>query len=671
MIIPIGHEDSATRRMPWVTLAIMALCLVAFLGSDLSAPETSAVDPVEEAAHYWREHTYLKPDPELREHVLYDVPPNQRRQYVEALAELAEPLRPEDAEALAAEQAELDRLTDRALGRAEPDPAARNTLQRWGYTPAEPRAVTLITSMFLHAGWMHLLGNLFMLLLSGPAIEDRWGRLLYPAFYLLAGCFGAWAHALFGDAPTWPLIGASGAIAGVMGAFLVRLWKTQIRFAYFFFVGYRFRYGTFEAPAWAMLPLWFANELFQAMLWGSMGMASGVAYWAHVGGFAFGAAAALGVRALRFEQRFVDPGVESRITHYAANPVLEQAMEARERGDMAGAIAMLEAEWKRRPDEDLANALWDTSVAFARPEQGLPALLAALRAAVKRNDLPLALQHYASLMDHAPQTRLDAATLLRLAPALAEAGQRQRAGLALRQVVDGKGPTPSGGTLARVMELARSLDPPAALMAARLALASPDLHEARREKLTALVAELEGQGVAAAEAEPEPMPATPPPLPPAALEPGSAIAMSRFAQAKLREVRPSGLDAEALRIQLEDGSERAVRLDRIQAVAAAVVSGLGPRPLLVIDLLSNWNESEAQELRGVRLRSDRFDPRKLLGDGESDPQRAFAALLGRLLAASRGAPLPSAEAALGKPFARYASLADYERAVLEIADPAA
>jgi hypothetical protein len=91
------------------------------------------------------------------------------------------------------------------------------------------------------------------------------------------------------------------------------------------------------------------------------------------------------------------------------------------------------------------------------------------------------------------------------------------------------------------------------------------------------------------------------------------------------------------------------------------------KPILLIDLLANWNAPEAEVLQGVRLRSDRFDPRRLVA-GESDPQRAFRALIGRLLEASRGQPLPSADHALGEPFARYESLADYERIVLEVAE---
>lgn len=84
------------------------------------------------------------------------------------------------------------------------------------------------------------------------------------------------------------------------------------------------------------------------------------------------------------------------------------------------------------------------------------------------------------------------------------------------------------------------------------------------------------------------------------------------------------------------------------------------------DLLANWNASEAEALRGVRLRSDRYDPRTLLPCGRA-PSAAISAFVGRLLEACRGAPLPTAETALGKPFARFDTLEAYERSVLEVA----
>ena len=145
------------------------------------------------------------------------------------------------------------------------------------------------------------------------------------------------------------------------------------------------------------------------------------------------------------------------------------------------------------------------------------------------------------------------------------------------------------------------------------------------------------------------------------------VDLARFARAKLIEARPTSLDDEGLHLALDGGRAARVVWSKIQAVSVAVVANIASRPILLIDLLANWDASEAEELKGIRLRSDRFDPRPLLGiDG--DAKRAFASLAGRILAATRGQPLPSPEQALGNPFARFESLADYERIVLEVAE---
>jgi membrane associated rhomboid family serine protease len=666
VILPIGHQDTSVRRLPWVTFSLMVSCLLAFLLMDTSALEAAPTpaERLEEAADYWRSHAYLEADARIRQHVAYDVMPNQRSQYLATLPDLAEPLRPGDAEGLARQQQELDRLTAVALGLAKPEGAELNPFERWGFIPAEPRARGLFTHMFMHAGWLHLIGNLFMLLLSGPAIEDRWGRGLFAGFYVLAGIFAALFHMGAEHGSTLPLVGASGAIAGVLGAFLVRLWKTKIRFAYFFMFGLRPYAGTFDAAAWVMLPLWFGNELLQATLWESMGLESGVAYWAHVGGFLFGIAAALAVRALKFEQRFINPSIEAQVTQFTAKPVLEEAMAARERGELGEALALLRSEWERQPDEDIGLALWDAAVACAEPETGAAAVQAAVRACAKRGDLEVALRHWSELTDLVPTARVEPATLLRFVPLLLEENQRDRAVLALRHAVDAEAARLTPGQAMRAVELARELDPPAALRAARSALASGELHEAKRERLESLVAELEAKGVE----EPQPSQQdTAPEEPETVWDEDGVIRISRFARAKLVEARPSGLDSETLRVRLEDAREAGVQLDRIQAVSVAIVADQGPRPVLLIDLLANWNEQEAEALRGLRLRSDRFDPRQLLGI-EAEPQQSFVSLVARLLEKSRGVPLPSADAALGRPFARYATLAEYQREVLEVAE---
>src|SRR5207237_217138 len=137
------------------------------------------------------------------------------------------------------------------------------------------------------------------------------------------------------------------------------------------------------------------SELLQAWLWGSAGLAGGgVAYWAHVGGFAFGAGAAWALRATGLEERWIDPAIEARITRFSANPVLEEAMAARERGDATAALAMLRTEWERDHSDEIALALWDAALACGEAASAAPALLAAVRGAAQRGEHELALRHW-------------------------------------------------------------------------------------------------------------------------------------------------------------------------------------------------------------------------------------------------------------------------------------
>src|SRR5439155_12112088 len=120
-----------------------------------------------------------------------------------------------------------------------------------------------------------------------------------------------------------PLVGASGAIAGLMGAFLVRYARTRIRFAYLIAPSMR---GTFDAPAWVMLPLWFGQQIFFAALTDSSS-GGGVAYLAHVAGFAFGAAIAGAIAWLEIEARWLRPRLEAAVTTTHVNrPELDRAL---------------------------------------------------------------------------------------------------------------------------------------------------------------------------------------------------------------------------------------------------------------------------------------------------------------------------------------------------------
>ncbi|MFZ1683185.1 MAG: rhomboid family intramembrane serine protease [Candidatus Zixiibacteriota bacterium] len=140
---------------------------------------------------------------------------------------------------------------------------------------------TPLTSMFMHGGWMHLIGNMLFLWIFGNNVEDYFGPAKYLAFYLLSGFAAIAMYSLFSLSSQVPLVGASGAIAGVMGAYLVLHPRAEITCLLFFF------FITFiTLPAKIVLGLWFAIQLVMAMTGNSSG--GGVAWLAHIGGFAFG-----------------------------------------------------------------------------------------------------------------------------------------------------------------------------------------------------------------------------------------------------------------------------------------------------------------------------------------------------------------------------------------------
>ena len=147
---------------------------------------------------------------------------------------------------------------------------------------AVPAWLNIFTCMFLHGGWMHLLGNMLYLWIFGNNIEDRLGSGLFVLFYLGTGIVGNLAHTFF-DASWVPLVGASGAISGVMGAYMILYWHTRI----LAIVPLGWYWFTVKLPAWLFLGIYIGiQNLFPAYF----GRSDGVAYWAHIGGFAAGVA---------------------------------------------------------------------------------------------------------------------------------------------------------------------------------------------------------------------------------------------------------------------------------------------------------------------------------------------------------------------------------------------
>jgi membrane associated rhomboid family serine protease len=156
----------------------------------------------------------------------------------------------------------------------------------YGLVPAHMRLETLVTSMFLHGGWGHIIGNMLFLWAFGKSLEDAMGHSKFLGFYFACGIIAGIVHVIFNYDSRMPTVGASGAIAGVMGAYLVKFPRANIRTLIFVIIFVT----TVEVPAWGLLIYWFVAQLFSG--YGSIAHThvtdSGVAWFAHIGGFVAG-----------------------------------------------------------------------------------------------------------------------------------------------------------------------------------------------------------------------------------------------------------------------------------------------------------------------------------------------------------------------------------------------
>jgi membrane associated rhomboid family serine protease len=159
-------------------------------------------------------------------------------------------------------------------------------INRYGVVPAHLRPVTLLTSLFIHGGWSHIIGNMLFLWAFGKSLEDALGHTKFLSFYLIGGVAAGITHVIFNLNTTLPTVGASGAIAGVMGAYLVKFPRAKIHTLIFLFIFVTMA----DIPAAFILLYWFVTQLFSE--YGSitqMQVANGgVAYAAHIGGFVAG-----------------------------------------------------------------------------------------------------------------------------------------------------------------------------------------------------------------------------------------------------------------------------------------------------------------------------------------------------------------------------------------------
>src|SRR5271169_5749757 len=343
MLIPIKHENMTARRWPVATLALITITVVVFLFT-LSAMDDEAPQLGEVKSHILilaALHPELKMQTESQQLVdgFKQSHPEQWKQVQNLHRDIidaydAKIKMTEDPSKL---QDEMDSLNVQFVKLS-----ATSITEQYAFVPAHPRAISYLTANFLHGGWLHLIGNMWFLWLAGFVLEDVWGRALYLAFYLMGGAAALQFHAWANPDSIIPCVGASGAVAALMGAFLTRFPKMKIEMLWIF--GF-FRTYRFKASAYWLLPLWVLMEVFYGSLFGKT---SGTAHWAHVGGFIFGALGAVALRYTGFENR-VNEKVEKQLT-WTCDPEIDRANQLVETGQMNEAVAVAQQHLSTNPN---------------------------------------------------------------------------------------------------------------------------------------------------------------------------------------------------------------------------------------------------------------------------------------------------------------------------------
>jgi membrane associated rhomboid family serine protease len=703
--------NPAENQQPWVTYGLLVLCAIALMYSNhLERDARSSADAaVAKAAAYWTERPYLEPADIVVEKLTTEVIQSRRAEFQRDRSKGSSIGVPKTVRSHYQEI--LDGLTAEAL-----EPLSKLPHYRMGVRVSKPDGVSYIAHAFLHSGWLHLIGNGILLLVLGCYIERAWGHILFGVFALVCSLAAATAFRIGNPELDASLIGTSGMIAGLLAAFTLRFasrW-TEVSYCPIVIVGL----------CWLTLPAgfgWDGSVVPGLATSGELAGAANASLWAAAGGFGCGLVITSMMMLGKIESIFFDTD-STPAKKPSVDPDLEAALDARANGRPDEAFELISALLQRKPEHRAALlAMWEVALDLGQPSDASRAMLRVIRDEVRRN-APSAVDHWLDLTSRGLHGDAEPALLIHVALMLCEADRRAEALVALERALEISAQTDSPEIAARVARASRSLDRGFTEAAAWCALGSVDLAMKDRQNLEALLEELH-RGTSESPSENVPrddagaaahpafssdhlgsnsrlddrslqreapeltgetgLPrAGPPTTADARGEGGSAaepVASVRPAPIDLeitsRELRvvpaqPSELVEDGLMIEIEGGAKRKIGFERVDAVSVVAVDGLGPKFVIVVDLVLNWMSESSEPLKVIRMRGDRFDPRQF-SPGFDSPLDAMRIFTARLLEQSNATALPDAQSVRGTPFASFSDLASYHRTVFSVEEETA
>ena len=717
IVLPIGHESDKVRRLPWVSFFIMAACLIMhiYVTIEINRQVKELESRGKELVNYYFQHPYLELDEETKKMLFGERNAEQFEEMLEIYREAASRrihiMQDE-------EQEELDQLATDLKNSLNEFP-----YRKWGYIPAKKNYMALLTHMFIHGGWLHLIGNLLFLYLTAPFIEDVWGRPIFAGFYVISGVFAAFMYSTHYPDFSGPLIGASGAIAGVMGAFLIRCFTTKIKFFYIFLFVFR---GTFKAPAWLMMPLWLLLEVMNGKVLDAINPGGGgVAHWAHVWGFVFGVVVAWGMKAFKIEEKYIHPKIESQISFVDEGfKAHDEALKLRLAGNVDEAFALLvDAAGKHPTSQDVVESLWNLGNEIGRESESAEFMVRLIENEVRRDQIDLALNHYISLKSRIPEASINLTykfTLMKHLVEIRDIGEAEKLANELLGQVSLDSPP---GLLHDFASIALELSPSTAQNVIDLCLQHPEIPEGQKDKLKAdleivqknlqnaaaansmqnvttvpgsptatesqmapdIPTSLGSPGVLETPAEPgspgAPDPSVAPggpmahespvvpggpasPETPVASGPGiSERSISTRKSLRVYKATPLDIKDDKLGLNTEEFGQKLLPFSKVKAIAVAEISSPQDLPYELIDLFLDDPKSDALKIKAVRLFTTGFSPRKFFPDMQ-DQNEALKAFISTVLEQSGATPYPDKNSVLLNPPNIFGSIMEYERSIL-------
>jgi membrane associated rhomboid family serine protease len=681
IILPISHEQQTVQRLPWITFGLIAINIIVFflIASDRRDSEAAMDQKYDQLITYYIVHPYL----EFPENVRKFLNDSENRR-IDDLNEASETMI--DPYTREREQEELDDLANDVVRAINAHP-----FREYGYAPAKPRILGLFTCLFLHDGYFHLFGNMLFLYLAGCAIEDIWGRPLYIAFYLISGVVASLTFQIANSNSMSPLVGASGAIAGLMGAFLVRLAKTRIRF--FYFILLLFKKGTFYAPAYIMLPLWLLQQIAYGYLYEGEG---GVAFSAHIGGFVFGAIVAVVIKMTELEERYIAPSIEKKVS-LEQNPLFLKGVQLAESKDYPGALIHLQKVVREDPNHFEAFMEMRRIAELTGDRKGYNRNMAGIFDLLLRNrDYDLFIDLYAQYKDHPFRDALPARTLLAIGLFFEEQGDFPAAITNLEALVETYNADPISmkaySKLAR-LHLDKLNDRPKALEALR---ESYFHSQSTQDWRSALAIEMkkygltpEDLGSVVSPTQAAPKPTVPQAVPTATMERVAVASPPKVPQVSVPKLQPgaepatlpsASFDASAgygdvVRCKLEKIGLNGLILSnqstvgqlpwkRIRGISVASLKELKPGNTMVIDLIVQSGAEQKRmiyRILGSELNFDRIFPRV-----EQSFDEGYQNLIGIILRNSQAKCFPDRNRVIGPNYLVFSSMSDYDSQLQQV-----